>query len=68
MVVSARIRAATTTFPASPLAPVFRSASRYHYRFSSAAMIRSAFASSVPARSSPFSAQRLPRRTEALVA
>jgi hypothetical protein len=54
MVVSARNRAATGTFPASHLAYIFRSASRHRHRhrFSSAAMIRSAIATSVAARSS----------------
>jgi hypothetical protein len=53
IVVSARKRAAKANFTGSPLGRVLRSASCQRPRFNSSAMIRSASASAVSARSSP---------------
>jgi len=53
IVVSVRKRAAKATFTESPLGRVLRSASCHRARFNSSAMMSSASASAVFARSSP---------------
>jgi len=53
IVVSARKRAANATFSAAPLGRLCSSGAVHFRRFNSCAIIRSAFADSVSARSSP---------------